>query len=171
MTRSFAIVLTLSLTVAAAVAQEGPLRRAGQALDRAGRNIRYRVETEVARGQEAIQDREVLHRVARRIEWDRQFLGSTMRIEVQPGGRVVLQGSVPSEIVRHRVVELVQNTIGVSSVVDELAVVKDVKVIPGKPAGRVIQSAPAAPVPPTSPSSSPSPTSATTPKTEVNIEP
>ena len=140
MSRSFAILLTLSFTVAAAFAQDGPLRRAGQALDRAGKNIRYRVETEVARGQEAVQDREVLHRVARRIEWDKQFLGSTMRIEVQPGGRVILQGSVRTDAVKLRAVDVVGNTIGVTSVVDELAVVKDVKVIKAKPAGRVIES-------------------------------
>jgi osmotically-inducible protein OsmY len=153
MSRSFAILLTFSITVAAAFAQDGPIRRAGQALDRAGKNIRYRVETEVARGQEAIQDREVLHRVARRIEWDRQFLGSTMRIEVQPGGRVVLQGSVPTDAVKLRAVDVVQNTIGVSAVVNELAV-KEVKVIPASPSGRVIESKPSA-----------------LPKTEVDVEP
>lgn len=154
MSRSLAILLTFSLTVAAAFAQDGPIRRAGQALDRAGKNLRYRVETEVARGQEAIQDREVLHRVARRIEWDKQFLGSTLRIEVQPGGRVILQGSVPRDEVKLRAVDVVQNTIGVSSVVDELAVVKEVKVIPARPGGRPIESKPSA-----------------TPKTEVDIEP
>ena len=163
MSRSLAILLTLSLTVAVAAAQDNPIRRAGQALDRAGKNIRYRVETEVARGQEALQDREVLHRVARRIEWDRQFLGSTMRIEVQPGGRVVLQGSVRSEAVKAQAVEVVQNTIGVAGVVDELAVVKDVKVIPGKPAGRVIQVKPAGPVIESKPLDAP--------KTEVDLEP
>jgi hyperosmotically inducible periplasmic protein len=156
MSRSFAILLTLSFTVAVAFAQDGPgpIRRAGQALDRAGKNIRYRVETEVARGQEAVQDREVLHRVARRIEWDKQFLGSTMRIEVQPGGRVILQGSVLTEAVKLRAVDVVGNTIGVTGVVDELAVVKDVKVIKAKPAGPVIESKPSA-----------------TPKTEVDVEP
>jgi hyperosmotically inducible periplasmic protein len=154
MSRSFAILLTFSITVASAFAQDGPIRRAGQALDRAGKNIRYRVETEVARGQEAIQDREVLHRVARRIEWDRQFLGSTMRIEVQPGGRVVLQGSVPTDAVKLRAMDVVQNTIGVSAVVNELAV-KEVKVMPAaKPSGRVIESKPSA-----------------MPKTEVDVEP
>ena len=126
----------------------------GQALDRAGKNIRYRVETEVSRGQEAVQDREVLHRVARRIEWDKQFLGSTMRIEVQPGGRVILQGSVLNDAVKLRAVDVVGNTIGVTAVVDELAVVKDVKVIKAQPAGRVIESRPSA-----------------TPKTEVDVEP
>jgi hyperosmotically inducible periplasmic protein len=142
MSRLAAILLTLSFTVAAAVAQDGPIQRAGQALDRAGKNIRYRIETEVARGQEAVQDREVLFRVARRIEWDKQFLGSTMRIEVQPGGRVILQGSATTDAVKLRAVDVVQNTIGVTSVVDELAVVKDVKVISAKPAGRVIESKP-----------------------------
>ena len=135
--------LMAALLISSAVfAQDGPLRRAGQALDNAGKNIRYRVETEIARGQEAVQDREVLHRVARRIEWDKQFLGSTLRIEVRPGGTVVLQGSVPNDAVRRRVVDVVQNTIGVSSVIDELAVVKEVKVIKAKPAGRVIESRP-----------------------------
>jgi hypothetical protein len=163
MCRSFAILMTLSFTVAAAFAQDGPFRRAGQALDRAGKNIRYRVETEVARGQEAVLDREVLHRVARRIEWDKQFLGSTMRIEVQPGGRVVLQGSVATDAVKLRAVDVVTNTIGVMAVVDELAVVKDVKVIPAKPAGRVVESVPPGRVIESKP--------ADAPKTEIDIEP
>ena len=155
MPRSLAILLTLSFTVAAAIAQDSPIRRAGQALDRAGKSIRYRLETEVARGQEVVYDREVMHRVARRIEWDKQVLGSVMRVEVQPGGRVVVQGSVPSEAVKARVVDVVSSTIGVTSVVDELAVKNDAKLAPAKPApGRVIESKPIG-----------------TPKTEVDIEP
>jgi hyperosmotically inducible periplasmic protein len=143
MSRTFSAALVAAGLVSSAVfAQDGPFRRAGQALDNAGKNIRYRVETEIARGQVAVQDREVLHRVARRIEWDKQFLGSTMRIEVRPGGTVVLQGSTLNEAVRRRAVDIVQNTIGVNSVIDELAVVKDVKVIDAKPARRVIESKP-----------------------------
>src|SRR5262249_46178389 len=103
-----------TLVSSAVLAQDGPLRRAGQALDTAGKNIRYRVETEIARGQVALQDREILHRVARRIEWDKQFLGSTLRIEVRPVGTVVLQGSVLSEAVRRRAVDVAENTIGVT---------------------------------------------------------
>ncbi len=140
---------TLSASIVAATlvssvvfAQDGPLRRAGQALDNAGKTIRYRVETEIARGQVAIQDREVLNRVARRIEWDKQFLGSMLRIEVRPGGTVVLQGSALNDAVKRRAVDMVQNTIGVSSVIDELAVVKEVKVIKAQPAGRVVESKP-----------------------------
>ena len=84
----------------------------------------------------------MLRRVARRIEWDKQFLGSTLRIEVRPGGTVVVQGSVLNDAVRRRVVDVIQNTIGVSSVIDEMAVVKEVKVIKAKPAERVIESSP-----------------------------
>jgi hypothetical protein len=140
-----ASLVAATLVSSAVLAQDGPLRRAGQALDNAGKNIRYRVETEIARGQVALQDREVLHRVARRIEWDKQFLGSTLRIEVRPGGTIVLQGSVLNDGVRRRAVDVVENTIGVTGVVDELAVVKDVKVIKAKPAGRAIESRPPAP--------------------------
>ena len=138
----YAFLMAAILVSSAVFAQDGPLRRAGQALDNAGKNIRYRVETEIARGQVAIQDREVLNRVARRIEWDKQFLGSTLRIEVRPSGMVVLQGSVRNEAVKLRAVDIVQNTIGVTSVVDELAIVKEVKVIKAKPAARVIESKP-----------------------------
>ena len=163
MSRLLAILLTLSVTVAAAFAQDGPIRRAGQALDRAGKNIRYRVETEVARGQEAVQDREVLHRVARRIEWDKQFLGSTMRIEVQPGGRVILQGSVLTDAVKLRGWTWCRIRSASRRVVDELAVVKDVKVIPAKPAGRVIESVSPGRVIESKPVDAP--------KTEVDVEP
>ena len=55
-----------------AIAQDGPLQRAGQVLDRTGKNIRARVETEIARGQLAAEERDVLHRVLRRIEWDKR---------------------------------------------------------------------------------------------------
>lgn len=133
-----ASLVAFSLMVTAVFAQDGPLRRAGQALDRAGKNIRYRVESEVARGQITAEEREVLSRVSRRIEWDKQFVGSTLQVEAQPGGAVILRGSVLSEKVKARAVDIVQNTIGVTSVVDELAVVKEVKVIEAKPAARVI---------------------------------
>jgi hyperosmotically inducible periplasmic protein len=143
MRRSLGSLLTLVLMASPAFAQDGPLRRAGQALDNAGKNIRYRVESEVARGQVAAQERDVLFRVTRRIEWDKQLVGSTLRIEVQPDGAVILRGSVLTDAVKLRAVDLVANTIGVTSVVDELAVVKAVKVI--KPTGPVIEVTPPVP--------------------------
>ncbi len=143
MTRSLSVsLLTLSLMASTAFAQDGPIRRAGQALDNAGKNIRYRVETEIARGQITAQEREVLGRVSRRIEWDKRFVGSTIQIEARAGGVVVLRGSVLNDAAKLRAVEVVENTIGVTSVVDELAVVKEVKVIKAKPVVEVIEVTP-----------------------------
>ena len=52
--------------------------------------------------------------------------------------RSILRGSVASKAIKARAVDLVQNTIGVTSVVDELAVIKDAKVIQAKPAGYLV---------------------------------
>ena len=127
-----AAALSLAL-ISAAQAQDGPFNRAGRALDNTGKNIRSRVENEVARGQITAQERDVLARVGKRIDWDKKMAGATMRVEVQPGGVVILQGSVPSEAAKLRAVDLVENTTGVTSVVDQLAVVRDVRVIEAAP--------------------------------------
>lgn len=133
--------VTLALVASSAQAQvqdqDGPFKRAGRALDQTGKNIRSSIETEVARGQVTAQQRDILSRVGKRIDWDKQMSGSTLRLEVQDGGVVVLQGSVPSEAVKLRAVDLVENTTGVTSVVDQLAVVKEVRVITAKPAKKV----------------------------------
>lgn len=121
--------LSLALISASAQAQDGPLRRAGRALDQTGKNIRSSVETEVVRGQVTAQERDILNRVGKRIDWDKQLAGSTLRLEVQAGGVVILQGSVLSPSAKSRAVDLAESTTGVTSVVDQLAVVQGVKVI------------------------------------------
>ena len=100
------------------------------------------METEIARGELAAEERDVLQRVLRRIEWDKRFVGATIQIESRPGGVVVLRGSVANPAAKVQAAEVVQNTIGVASVVDALAVVKEVKVIPPKPAARAAEVAP-----------------------------
>jgi hypothetical protein len=144
MKRILAASLMTLVLAGAALAQDGPPQRAGQALDRTGKNIQARVETEIARGQLAAEERDVLHRILRRIEWDKRFAGSALRLESQAGGTIVLRGSVLNAQVKQRAVELVKNTIGVTAVLDELAVVKEVKVIQTKPAARVIEMTPPA---------------------------
>src|SRR3982751_1345534 len=120
----------------ASVAQaQGPIERVGQALDNAGRNIRRGVENAVARGQISAAEQELIDRILFRIRWDKQLAGSVLQLEVPAYGAVILRGSVASKDVKARAVDLVQNTIGVTSVVDELAVVKDAKVIQAKTAG------------------------------------
>src|SRR5262249_18938375 len=138
MVRSLAACMTLILTVASASAQEGILSRTGRALDNAGRSIRNAVETEVARGQIDAEDREVLGRVMSRVQWDKYLVTSTITLDVQPGRIVVMRGSVPSAVHKQRAAEMVASTVGVVSVVDELAVTKDVQVIKPVPTAKVI---------------------------------
>jgi hypothetical protein len=139
MIRAFSAAALSIALVSTAQAQDGPLNRVGRALDQTGKNIRSGVEAGVARGQITAQERDVLNRVGKRIDWDKKMAGSTMRIEVQPGGVVVLQGSVPTEAARLRAVDLVENTTGVTSVVDQLAVVKTVRVIESPPPPATIE--------------------------------
>ena len=138
-TLSTAVALSIVL-ISAAHAQDGPLRRVGRAFNRTGRNIRVNVENEVFRGQINAQEWEILHRVGKRIEWDKQLIGSAMRLEAQPGGVVILQGSVLTAAAKMRAVDIVEYTIGVTTVVDQLAVVEEVRVIEAVP--RVIESKP-----------------------------
>jgi hyperosmotically inducible periplasmic protein len=140
--------ITLVLVVSTVSAQDGVLSRTGQALDNVGRGIRNAVDNGIAQGQIDAEDREVLNRVMRRVEWDKHLVGSTIRIEVQPGRTVVLRGSVASPIHKKRAAELVASTVGVGSVVDQLAVVKEVKVISATPSARIIEVTPPAPTPP-----------------------
>jgi len=119
-------------------ANQGPLQRTGQALDNAGKNIRGRVETGVVRGQITAQERELLARVTDRIKWDKQLVSSTLQLVVQADGTVNVRGSVIDEAAKRRAVDLAENTVGVTRVVDELAVIKEVKVIEAPPA-RVIE--------------------------------
>src|SRR3954462_6808731 len=121
-------ILTFSLVAltltSVTVAQDGPLRRAGQALDGAGKNIRSRVESEVARGQAIANERNLPGRVPRRIEWDKPLVGSALQLEVRPEGTVIVRGSVASEAARLRALDIVENTVGVTNVVDGVAVAR-----------------------------------------------
>jgi hyperosmotically inducible periplasmic protein len=132
----FVAIVTLGLSNVSG--QEGVLSRTGRALDNAGRDIRNAVDNGIAQGQIAAEDRDVLNRVVRRVEWDKHLVGSTIQFEVRPGRTIVLRGSVPTAVHKQRAAELVSSTTGVVTVIDELGVVKDVKVINTNPAPTVV---------------------------------
>jgi hypothetical protein len=108
----------MTLASSPALAQDGPLRQIGRALDNTGKNIRYRVESEIARGDAIANERDLLGRVWRRIAWDKQMVGTAIRLEVRADGSVVMSGTVPTEAVKKRAVDLVENTTGVTTVTD-----------------------------------------------------
>ena len=109
-----AVVLTLTLISSVALAQDLATRRAVKQI--------------------RAQEKEVLNRVTQRIEWDKQLTGSMLQIEVQPGGSVLLKGSVPSESAKLRAIDLVENTTGVATVTDEVAISHGSRVIEAKSA-------------------------------------
>src|SRR3954465_13339760 len=129
MPRRFLAALLIVAGFAAPSRAQGPIQRVGTALDNAGRNIRRGVENAVARGQISAAEQELIDRILFRIRWDKPLAGSALQLEVPAYGAVILRGSVASKEIKARAVDLVQNTIGVTSVVDELAVAKDVRVI------------------------------------------
>ena len=144
-----AAIATIALFSPLANAQEGGAQRVGQALDNAGRNIRRTVENGVARGQMSAQERELLARVYHRVHWDKALVNSTIQFEVQLDGTVILRGAVIDDASKKRAIDLAQSTLGVTSVVDELVIGKEVRVIqaapvkPGRPV-KVITVTPAA---------------------------
>lgn len=144
MLRTLAALIVVSC-VSSAHAQ-GVLNRAGEALDNAGRNIRQGVENAVARGEISAHERNLLGLVGARIRGDKRLVGSAVQMEVRADGSVILRGSVASTEARAVAAELVENTVGVTTVVDELAVAKEVKVIGSTPAPKVIVADPGAKV-------------------------
>lgn len=138
MTRRISAALLAAAALTSAVQAQGPVQRAGQAIDNAGKNIRRGVEKAVVRGQITSQERDILGRVSQRLTFDKQMVGSALQLTVRPDGAVVLQGSVADEAAKARAVDLAQSTLGVTSVVDELAVSTGVKVIQAAPAQVIV---------------------------------
>ena len=103
-------------------AQEGPAERAGQALDKAGKQIRRGVENAVVRGQASLQEADLLARVYSRIHWDKALFKSTLELEVRADGTAILRGAVVDATAKKRAVELAKTTVGINAVVDELVV-------------------------------------------------
>lgn len=140
MVRTLAALLVVAC--ASSAQAQGILNRAGEALDNAGRNIRQGVESAVNRTEAAVQERDLAVTVANRVRSDKRLLSSTIQMEVRADGSVVLRGSALDPAARKTAVELVENTIGVIAVVDEMTLMKDVKVIEAKPTTTIIETKP-----------------------------
>lgn len=135
--RLLAALIVLSCVSTTARAQ-GVLNRAGEVLDDAGRSIRRGVENAVARGEATAQERGLIGLIGSRIRGDKRLAASSIQMEVRSDGAVTLRGSVRSAEAKALAGELVENTVGVTTVVDELAVVKEVKVIGVEPTPKAV---------------------------------
>jgi hypothetical protein len=153
---------SMGLFVPIADARQGPLRRAGQALENAGRNIRQSVEGGIARGEIMDNEREVVARVNARLRWDKKLVNSTLDLQVLADGKTILRGVVIDEAAKKRAMDLAESTVGVTSVVNELTI--------GKPA-TVVEPVPAVAVPPARVISTPAPAVVVPEAKPVVVEP
>lgn len=122
-------------------AQQGPAEKVGEVLDNTGRAIKRGVQGAGAtvregfeRTRESVNQMEVASRVYSRIHWDKVLNTSTIEVEVQPGGIVVLRGVVPDSSAKQKAVLLASDTVGIVQVVDEVSVAPPTRVIPATPA-------------------------------------
>src|SRR5262245_54381835 len=82
--------------------QQGPAEKVGGALDNAGRAIKRGLEDagnavreSFDRTRASVNNMEVASRVYSRLHWDKALTNASIELEMQPGGIVVLRGSVP----------------------------------------------------------------------------
>ncbi len=94
----------------------------GAGIDDAGKNIKQGVENAFARTKAAVHNQDVLSRVYSRLHWDKTLTNSVMEVALKDDGTITLRGGVPDAAAKERAVLLAKDTVGVSRVIDELAV-------------------------------------------------
>ena len=67
-------------------------------------------------------EQDLLARVYSRIHWDKILVGSTLELQVQADGTVILRGAMTDKVSKERAILLARDTVGISRVVDEMTV-------------------------------------------------
>jgi hyperosmotically inducible periplasmic protein len=118
----------LCIGISRAQQDQGPGEKAGEKLDQAGRSIRRGLEQagdtireQFAKTRESINNMGVASRVYGRLHWDKLLTSSTLDLDVKDG-IATLRGSVPSAKAKARALDLTRETVGVTRVIDQLAV-------------------------------------------------
>ncbi|MDG3004941.1 BON domain-containing protein [Paludisphaera mucosa] len=113
--------------------EPGAIERAGEKLDEAGRSLRQGLERGFNRTKEVVResfektrarvnDMNIEARVYGRLHWDKMLETSTFDLSSEAQGIVTLRGSVPTVEARKHAVALAADTVGVTRVIDQLAV-------------------------------------------------
>jgi hypothetical protein len=119
----------------------GPGTRTGQKLDEAGQSIKKGLEQardalkdQFARARSAVHSMGVETRVYGRLHWDKALNNSTLDIEVN-NDVVTLRGTVADARAKARAVDLARETVGISQVIDQLAIAPPSQPAPGSSTG------------------------------------
>jgi hypothetical protein len=109
-------------TLLQAPAQEGVGERIGEKVDRGIKQLGRELRDEWAELKTSVERMGVHGRVYSRLRWDKEVQGASIDLEVTEKGVVSLKGEVPSSVAKQKAVRLAQDTVGVTQVVDELAI-------------------------------------------------
>jgi len=103
-------------------AAPGTAAQIGEKIDRGISQIGTELSQGWAEIRKSVDKMGVQGRVYGRLHWDKALQDATLEIEVRDDQFVVLKGSVASAAAKQKAVQLAGDTLGVKSVVDELAI-------------------------------------------------
>jgi hyperosmotically inducible periplasmic protein len=108
--------------------QEGTAQKAKDSIDNAVRDLKKGVQDvsesvreRFARARTSVHNMGVEARVYGRLHWDKALNTASIEIEVRDGGVTTLRGVVPDAAARAKAVALAGDTVGVTQVLDQLA--------------------------------------------------
>ena len=118
---------------------QGPAAKAGSRLDDVGRSIKRGLDNageavgeQFVRARSSVHNMDVASRVYGRLHWDKSLATSSLDLDVK-GGVVTLRGSVPDAKAKVKAVELAADTVGISSVINQLAIQPQPRTTPDAP--------------------------------------
>jgi hypothetical protein len=111
-----------SVLIRQAPAQERIGERLGEKLDKGLSRLSAELREEWVQMKKSVERMGVHGRVYSRLRWDKGLEGASFEIEVRDKATVVLTGKVGSAAAKVKAVQLAQDTVGVSEVVDQLTV-------------------------------------------------
>jgi osmotically-inducible protein OsmY len=103
-------------------AEDGAAERIGEKIDRGLSEVSEKLKQGWAAVRTSVEKMGVEARVYSRLHWDKALENAPITIEVRNGKVVTLKGSVPDSAARAKAVALARDTVGVTSVDDQLAI-------------------------------------------------
>ena len=119
----------LTLIATASAQAQGTGKKIGAKLDEVGRDIKGGLKTagseikeQFASVKTTVENMGVESRVYSRIHWDKALADATIELTASQDGVITLDGSVATAQAKSQAAKLAQETLGVTKVVDRLAV-------------------------------------------------
>jgi hyperosmotically inducible periplasmic protein len=124
---TFPAIIVACILAAPLTAQENPNNQGtgeklGQRIDRGMQQLSDRLQKGWAEIRKSVDELTIQGRVYGRLHWDKALTDAAIDIQIQNDDTIVLSGSVPAEVARLKAAALAQDTIGVTNVINQLAV-------------------------------------------------